>query len=160
MAGLVTLNGFWVGDTAGCYFFFFSASSWTTASEPLFYKWNVPQQNSIKWLPQLENWELLQRLKHQGSESFSPTLREFQIREWVLSVTRDRKRLQRVPLYVDSSVGEQTYTKGSADSRRDISCFTLDNSKFSRGRVKGEIKTKNKKNAKHDAENIPGIRAH
>lgn len=76
---------------SGVLFSFFSVSSWTTASEPLFYKWNVPEQNSIKWLPQLENWELLQRLKHQGSESFSPTLREFQIREWVCQLRETEK---------------------------------------------------------------------
>lgn len=103
-AGLIHLNVFWLDISMGMsgrlngrltdidgwvlrwwhsWVSLATLSSWTTVSEPLFHSWNVPKQNSIKRLPQPENWELLQRLKHQGFRSFSPTLREFQIRELV-----------------------------------------------------------------------------
>lgn len=43
-------------------------SSWTTLSELLFHSWVVPKQNSVEWLPRLENWGWLQRLQHQGPQ--------------------------------------------------------------------------------------------
>lgn len=150
---LTDING-WVLRWWHSWVLLATVSSWTTVSELLFHKWNVPKQNSIKWLPQLENWELLQRLKHQGLKSFSPTLREFQIRELVCQLWEKEKDSKK-SLVCGLKRVEQTYTKESANSRRYILCYTLDISKFSRGSGKGEIN-----NAKHDAENMPGIRAY
>lgn len=119
--------------------FLATVSSWTT--ELVFWSWNVPKQNSIKWRLQPDNWELLQRLKHQGFRSFSPTLREFQIRELVCqSCGRKKKGSKEATrgFVCGLQCKEQTCTKECAGSRR----YTLDWAKFSRGNRESELKCK------------------